>query len=70
MEEINDCYFFVDDSLPPEEQSISVMCVKCHLEKYPKIGWFWNAKKKGYGPFEYICDKCNNLIYKSPKCQK
>jgi len=64
---VNNCYFFVDHSLPEEEQAISVMCLKCHDEKYPKLGWFWNAKEKGYGPFKYVCKKCNQLIYQSPK---
>jgi len=65
-QEIQNCYFYVDNTLPEEEQKISVMCLKCHDEKYPKVGWFWNAQEKGYGPFKYICSKCQNTIYQSP----
>lgn len=55
------CYFWIDISLPEDEQYMGVLCTEC-FDKY-KQGWFWDGSK-GYGPFDYICDKCNKIIHK------
>ena len=65
---MENCYFFIDSDCPKEEQRMAVMCIKCHDEKYPKLGWLWHAESKGYGPFKYICKKCNKVIYE-PKIE-
>lgn len=57
-----DCFFYTDEELPLEEQKIRAMCVDCHL-KYPKIGWFWEGSRLGYGPFVFACKKCGCIIY-------
>ena len=59
-----DCYFFVDQSVPEEEQTMSVLCIECHDEKSPTIGWFYKGSTEGYGPFEYKCELCDKVIYK------
>ena len=58
-----DCYFFVDSSLPEEERTINCMCLKCH-DKHPETGWFWHGSKAGYGPNEFTCDLCGHMVSK------
>ena len=57
------CYFFVDQETPPEEQTMLVHCVKCHDERFPDQGTFWD-EADGYGPFDFICDYCGEVIHK------
>lgn len=59
---LEDCYFWINTAVPADERTMAVMCVECH-EKNP-VGWFWQGSKRGYGPFEYICELCGKLIYK------
>jgi hypothetical protein len=59
----DDCYFFVDESLPLREQRMSVACVGCHAAEIPEAGWFYRGSKEGYGPFVYKCSFCNKIIY-------
>lgn len=59
-----DCYFFVDLSIPEEERTISVMCVKCHDEEMPETGWFYRGSAEGYGPFDYQCELCGQFVHK------
>lgn len=57
-----DCYIWIDESVPEDEQRMNICCEKCHLQ-YPKLGWFWEGSKLGYGPFEFICNKCGHIVY-------
>lgn len=61
----NDCYFFVDSTVPEEQQKISVLCVECHNTKMPKTGMFYQGSKDGYGPFNYKCCVCSKLVHKA-----
>jgi hypothetical protein len=56
------CYFWLDASLPQEQQIFNVMCEKCH-EKNPNVGWFWEGSEKGYGPFDFVCKTCGHVVY-------
>ena len=58
-----DCYFFVDTNVPASDQKISALCVSCHDEKMPDIGWFYKGSVEGYGPFTYKCNLCGSIIY-------
>ncbi len=58
-----DCYFFVDDSIPEDERTMSVLCTKCRDKEKPDLGWLWQGSIFGYGPFDFICSICNHVIY-------
>lgn len=60
---MEDCFFYIDCRTPKDEQYMSVMCVQCHDEKHPDMGWFWPGTKKGYGPFEYKCAICGKMVH-------
>lgn len=60
-----DCYFFVDLSIPEEDRSMSVLCLECHDQKMPDTGWFYEGSKEGYGPFDYQCAICGNYVHKA-----
>jgi hypothetical protein len=62
----NDCYFWIDNQVPEEERIMNVMCVDCHVDSQHDSGWFWEGSKKGYGPYEYKCDKCGKIIHAAP----
>lgn len=55
-EHIKDCYFYIDN------ERVKAMCVDCHRQY--KLGWFYPAGKTGYGPWDIICSKCDQVIYK------
>ena len=57
-----DCYFYTEEELPPDQQLIRVLCMGCH-EKNPDLGWFWQGSKLGYGPFLFACNKCGHVVY-------
>ena len=57
-----DCYFFIDENIPEEERPVSVLCKSCHKDN--QIGWFWQGSKRGYGPYDIKCSKCNRYVYK------
>ena len=60
-----DCYFWIDNSIPEENRTMNIMCVFCQKEK--KIdAWFWQGSTKGYGPFEYTCCFCGKVIHDAP----
>ena len=67
---MKDCYFFVDHEVPIQERKISVLCVKCHDEKMPETGMFYEGSKEGYGPFNYKCCLCGELVHKSDEYKK
>ena len=58
-----DCYFWIDQSLPEEKQIMNVLCIECHDTKHPELGWFWKGSEKGYGPFDFICEICGKTIH-------
>lgn len=60
---MNDCYFWVNDG---EEQKVNALCVDCHDKKHPKLGWFWEGSRLGYGPFDFVCGECGAIIYAAP----
>jgi hypothetical protein len=57
-----DCYFFIDIEVPEDEQHMEVLCIGCHDEHHPELGWFWKGSEFGYGPWEYICCKCKRNV--------
>ena len=64
---MEDCYFYLDSSIPENARCISVVCMNCK-RKDPKLAaWFWPGSKKGYGPFEIKCNKCEKIIYEPRK---
>ena len=62
MHNVEDCYFFVEGE-KEGEQIIRCLCLECHKTKF-RMGWFYNAKRQGYGPFDYKCAKCEKIIFK------
>lgn len=60
--QFEDCYFYIDDSQPEEERNLNVLCIKCH-EHFPDLGWFWQGSKHGYGPYDFVCAKCQHIVY-------
>lgn len=58
-----DCYFFIDPTIPEEMRTMSILCVECHDQYLPDTGWFYRGSVEGYGPFEYQCCKCGKFIY-------
>lgn len=63
---MNDCYFWIDNKIAENEQIMNMMCLDCHQDKHPELGWYWEGSKKGYGPFEYKCDICGKIIHPAP----
>lgn len=59
------CYFWIDNTVPEEQRMMNVMCVECHDTKHPTLeAWFWEGAK-GYGPYDFICDECGKVIHKA-----
>jgi len=46
-----------------KKERISIICEDCYTKLGLKHGYFWNSKL-GYGPFNFICCKCDKIIYK------
>ena len=63
MHDVDNCYFFIEGE-KEDEKIIRCLCMECHDTEFQKLGWFYNAKHQGYGPFDYICAKCKKTIYK------
>ena len=61
-----DCYFYIDGSVPEEEQVISCRCVECE-KKNQSSGWFWQGSKTGYGKNNVTCKMCGHQISAIPK---
>lgn len=62
---MEDCYFFIetDPAIPEEERRVRVVCTECHDKHMPDTGWFYPGSKEGYGPFNYLCCKCQKVIH-------
>jgi hypothetical protein len=59
---VEDCFFFIDYSVPETEQKMSVLCIDC--QSIFKIeAWLYRGTENGYGPFDYKCCKCDKLIH-------
>jgi hypothetical protein len=74
MPKAQDCFFLLtgDESTPDEKRRISPLCLTCRQEHFPHAGWFWKGSTDGYGPYDYKCCHCGDMIYKGkrPKKQK
>lgn len=64
--EDQDCYFMVDDdpNIAEEQRAMKVLCLKCRDEHYPEVGWLYHGSVDGYGPFDFFCDVCGEVIHK------
>ena len=69
MKKNENCYFYINEEVPEAERDVKVLCEKCHDEKFPTKGWFWEGSKRGYGPFDFICSECNCIVYSHEKDQ-
>jgi len=64
-----DCYWYVDRTVPEDKQTIQVMCTDCYkkenFEEYAlhERPWFWNGSKLGYGDYDLNCSLCGHVIY-------
>lgn len=60
-----DCYFIIDPrpEVSDEDRTMLAVCIKHHNELYPDSGWFWEGSKMGYGPWEFRCFVCNELLH-------
>ena len=54
-----ECYYWLDDYTEDVDGIIRPMCVKCHNEKFPWLGWHYSGP---VGPWETICGKCGEVI--------
>jgi hypothetical protein len=61
-----DCYFLEDPDpdVPEEKRHMIVLCMSCREKHFPDQGWFYQGSKDGYGPFDFICDRCGEVIHK------
>lgn len=60
MADAKDCYFYT--TRRGGESFVAPLCLGCH-GRSPGLGWFWPGSSRGYGPFEFRCEKCGTLIY-------
>lgn len=60
-----DCYFFIDPSVPYKDRKLSVLCVQCHNDQMPDTGMFYLGSQEGYGPFDFKCCICGKYIHKT-----
>lgn len=61
-----DCVFFIplDDDIPDEKRHMSVLCMECRDEHYGEgFGWYWKGSELGYGPYRYMCCRCEKIIH-------
>jgi hypothetical protein len=62
-----DCYFWIDESIPRENRTISIFCTSCRDRERPDIGWFWQGSTLGYGPFDFVCCVCGHMIHSAER---
>ena len=55
------CYWYINEELPPDQQTMLAMCVDCNKDK--NTGWFWHGKASGYGDYDLYCSICKRTIY-------
>jgi hypothetical protein len=58
----NDCYFYIDTSLPENEQKVAGVCTDCQRIKKFEPVWYWSGKR-GYGDYDLCCSICKKPIY-------
>ena len=59
-----DCYIFMDPTIPEEKACMSFLCVDCKREFFPDTEMHLHpGSKEGYGPFDFICDKCGCFLH-------
>jgi hypothetical protein len=58
-----DCYFFVDTAVPEEKRTMSVICAESGKHPIPDGAWFYRGSVEGYGPFNYKCCICGDVIH-------
>lgn len=63
---MQDCYFWIDEKIPEAERGMNVLCVSCHDKNHPKLGWFWEGSRLGYGPYDFVCGECGFVIHPCP----
>lgn len=56
------CYFYTHKD--GNDLKVAALCTKCHDERFPDLGWFWNGYLRGYGPYLFACAKCGDVIYR------
>ena len=61
-----DCYIWMDETIPEDQRTMNILCEQCHV-KYPGLGWFWEGSRLGYGPFDFICNKCGHVVHAAVK---
>jgi len=54
-----ECYFWFDGDHETLEAVIRPMCLTCHADSYPWLGWYYKGE---VGPWKYVCGKCNGII--------
>lgn len=64
---MEDCYFYTTKK--NGELYVVPLCIRCHDEIYPDLGWFWEGSKIGYGPYLFECEKCGKIIYEYKECE-
>ncbi len=60
-----DCVWFLDSSVPEDEQKMQAMCLECH--KKHKLGWYWNGSSIGYGDYDLNCCFCETALHQREK---
>jgi hypothetical protein len=60
---LEDCYLFIDETVPEDERTMKVLCVGCRDKEKPTSGWYWKGSVFGYGPFDFVCSVCNHVVY-------
>lgn len=66
MGQKENCYIWVDSEVPEDDRRMNFLCENCHI-KEPDLGWFWEGSRLGYGPYDFICDKCGHVINEAKK---
>ncbi len=57
------CFWYVDITLPEEDQIISACCIECQKISNLKA-WYWPGDEVGYGDYDLNCSFCNKILHK------
>lgn len=58
------CYFFLDGDQEEQDSKIKALCLTCHNEAFPSLGWFYEG---ACGYWEIKCGKCHSIIKQGKK---